>query len=81
MYFCCSQYLNSLKNNAKPQMLYHQHLLFFFHLNMYDLIKKKKKRKFLQYKYSALADFLLLIVAKTEEETFPDRYIKPCLEV
>lgn len=45
------------------------------------LYKKKETRKFLHYKYTALADFLLLIITKTEEETFPDRYIKPCLEV
>lgn len=45
------------------------------------LLKKKETRKFLHYKYTTLADFLLLIIAKTEEETFPDRYIKPCLDV
>lgn len=58
-------------------MCYLQHFSFFFHLNVYDLMKKP--RKFLRY--GALVDFLILIIAKTEEETFLDRHIKPYLEV
>lgn len=45
IYFHWFWYFNALKNNVNDKMLYFQHLSFFFHLNIYDLIKKKRNQE------------------------------------